>query len=116
MRNLTSKMVVAAILAGASLLPGAGVCARGDERDDVRRMYEQQKAQQETYIKRLELIPGKKRIDELIAVGLEGGKLVIKSPLFTDEAANKMKNRQMRADVEGFSGFCTIMVQPIGNG
>jgi hypothetical protein len=117
MRKLTTKMA-AAILAGLSLLsvPGTPAARGDDQQDQMRQMYKQQKAQQETYINRLDLIPGKKRIAELIAIGIEDGKLVIKSPLFTDDAANKMKNRQMRADVEGFPGFCTIMVQPIGNG
>src|SRR5215208_5705637 len=89
MRKMTAKMAAVAIWAAASVLPAFSTPARGDEKEDQRRMYEQQKTQQETYIKRLELIPGKKRIGELIAVGIDDGKLVIKSPLFNDDAAAK---------------------------
>jgi hypothetical protein len=94
------------------LLTSAGV--RADDRESYRQMVAQQKAQQEVYIKRLDLLPGKKKIEDLLRVSNEQGRLTLKSPLFG--AAEQMKNRQMRAEVEGFEGFCTLMVQPINNG
>lgn len=87
------------------------------EEEAYRRMMEQQKKQQETYINRLELLPGgKRKIEDLVSVKMEDGKLVISSPLINGDMVGKMKNRQMRADVEGFEGFCTVMVQNIGAG
>jgi len=68
------------------------------------------------YTNRLSLIEGKKKIEDLLHVATEENKLVIKSPLFEPEGAAKLQNRQVRAEVEGFEGFCTLMVQPIGKG
>jgi hypothetical protein len=90
------------------------VTVRADDRATYRQMIAQQKAQQETYIRRLDSLPGKKKIEDLLRVSSEQGKLALKSPLFG--AAQEMKNRQVRAEVEGFEGFCTLMVQPINNG
>jgi hypothetical protein len=87
---------------------------RADDRATYRQNIAQQKSQQETYIKRLDPLPGKKKIEDLLRVSSEQGKLTLKSPLFG--AAQEMKNRQVRAEVEGFEGFCTLMVQPINNG
>src|SRR4051812_19245572 len=88
----------------AAILAQMPVVSRADERDDYKRMIEQQKKTQEMYTNRLGLLEGKKKIEDLLKVATEDNKLVIKSPYFEPEAAIKLQNRQMRAEVEGFEG------------
>ena len=111
---LMRKTIIAILAVG--ILMGASSPSRADERDDYRRMIEQQKKQQEMYTNRLALLPDKKKIEDLLRVTTEENKLAIKSPFFDPDAAVKLQNRQMRVEVEGFEGFCTLMVQPIGKG
>jgi len=108
------RKTILAILAGAVLAGGSLV--RADQSSDYKRMIEQQKKQQEMYTNRLPLLEGKKKIEDLLKVTSEDNKLVIKSPYFDAESNLKLQNRQVRAEVEGFEGFCTLMVQPIGKG
>ncbi|HEY7118851.1 MAG TPA: hypothetical protein VH475_19840 [Tepidisphaeraceae bacterium] len=91
--------------------------ARADDRDDFRQMIEQQRRTQEMFIRRLDPLPGKRKIQDLLRVASDAGKLVIRSPIFDNAAdAAHLRNRQVRAEVEGFDGQCTLMVQSIGNG
>jgi hypothetical protein len=100
----------------AALLSGAGR-ARADEASDYRAQIERQRTQQAGFMKNYQALPGgKKRIEEIVSVTTEDGRLAIKSPLFSADAAAQMRNKQLRAEVEGFEGFCTVMVQSIGNG
>jgi len=101
------RLLMAVTLAVACAVP----TARADERSSYRQLIAQQKAQQEGYIKRMEALPGPRKIEDLIRVTNEKGVLTLKSSLFA--SAEQMKNRQFRAEVEGFDGFCTVMVQPI---
>ncbi|MDB5322332.1 MAG: hypothetical protein JWN40_3963 [Phycisphaerales bacterium] len=112
MPSATKTAIIPLLLASVFLTPATAT--RADERETYRQILNQQKSQQELYIKRLDLLPGKKKIEDLLRVASDQGKLTLKSPLFG--AAEQMKNRQMRAEVEGFEGFCTLMVQPINNG
>jgi hypothetical protein len=103
-------------LVTAGLLLALAVGARADEQAAYRQMIEQQKTQQEGYIKRLDPLPGgKQKIEDMVGVKMVDGKLSITSPLFEAEKAAKLRNKQFRAEVEGFEGFCTIMVQQAGN-
>lgn len=113
-RFIMARHILIALLVCASVR----VLVRADaEEDAYKRMMEQQKKQQETYINRLELLPGgKRKIEDLITVKMQENKLVIRSPLMDAEMVGKFKNRQMRAQVEGFEGYCTVMVQNIGAG
>jgi hypothetical protein len=103
------RTALLAILIAAALW----VPAHAADPDAYRQMIAQQKQQQEMYLKRMELLPGKKKIEDILRVVNEHGKLVMKSPLFEADAANRLRNRQVRVEVEGFEGYCTLMVQPI---
>jgi hypothetical protein len=103
------KHAIVAILLCAGLV---GV-VRADEMENYRQMIVQQKAQQQGYIKRLRQLPGKKKIEDILRVTSNQGKLELQSPLFAE--AQGLKNQQVRAEVEGFEGDCTISVQQIGN-
>lgn len=109
------RKTLTAIVA-ASMLAGAAANLHADQREDYKRMIEQQKKTQEMYTNHLPLLEGKKKIEDLLRVTTEDNHLVIKSPYFEADSNVKLQNRQVRVEVEGFEGFCTLMVQPIGKG
>jgi hypothetical protein len=93
----------------------AGGAVRADDVvvENFRRIMGQQKAQRHEFIQRMRELPGgTRKIQEILQVGREHGKLELKSPLFAE--ADRMQNLQFRAAIEGFEEPCTLSVQRIG--
>src|SRR5690242_1118780 len=106
-RLLTTLAVMAVVLATA-------VPARAVDPAQYRQMVAQQKQQQESYIKRLELLPGKHQFSDLLQIESDGGRgLRVRSPLLDGETAGKPTNQQVRTQVEGFEGDCVVLLQPL---
>jgi hypothetical protein len=96
------------------VLVGAGV-ARAEDRvvENFRRIMGQQKAQRQEYIQRMHELPGgARKINDLLQIRSEHGKLELTSPLFDE--TNRLQNLQFRAQVEGFEEPCTFSVQRLG--
>jgi hypothetical protein len=109
MKSIVTILILTLLIAVPSM-------SRADAREDFRRQIEQQKKTQEMYAARYEMLPGKKKINDLLKITTEANNLVVKSPLFDGDAAVKLPKPQMRVEVEGFEGFCTLGVQATGNG
>jgi hypothetical protein len=122
---------VSALVLGCVLLAGAAPDVRAaddaatttpaedaaKEREEYRKVIEQQKRQQEAMAARLSPLPGgTRRMQDLITATVEKGHLLLSSPLFKPETAAELRNRQWRADIRGFDGPATVMVQPNSEG
>jgi len=94
------------------VLAGSGFVVRAADVNVQRQIYAQQKAQQQGYIQRLHELPGIKKIQDILLIQSRQGKLELTSPLFAH--AQEMKDRQFRAQVEGFEGDCALTVQAFG--